>query len=145
MSNVRHFWYTLTQILRFLFIQNSNLDNFEGVMGNFNLKDIDWESVLSLTKGNSSYSYRFIECIRDCYFTQHILENTRQRGGDTPSCLDLVFSNDENIIKDIEYLAPLGKSDHCVLKFNVDLKISPFPPKISVQYEKGDYNRIKDT
>ena len=38
-------------------------------------------------------------------------------GQNEPHILDLVLTNDE-IIDDIEYLSPLGKSDHAVLFFN---------------------------
>ena len=42
---------------------------------------------------------------------------TRWRGADSANVLDLVFTNEEHMISDIEYQSPLGKSDHCVLKF----------------------------
>ena len=42
---------------------------------------------------------------------------TRVRGQNEPHVLDLVLTDDE-IIDDIEYLSPLGKSDHAVL-FNL--------------------------
>lgn len=33
--------------------------------------------------------------------------------------LDLIVTNEDNMIEDIQYLGPLGKSDHCVLLFKV--------------------------
>lgn len=42
-----------------------------------------------------------------------------QQGGDTPLVLDLIVANEKNMIDDIQYLSPLGKSDHCVLLFKV--------------------------
>jgi len=39
---------------------------------------------------------------------------TRTRGGDEPHIFDLVLTND-SFIDNIEYLAPLVKSDHSVL------------------------------
>ena len=51
---------------------------------------------------------------------QHVTEPTRCRGNDNPNVLDLILSNEEKIIYKINYLGPLVKSDHCMLKFNVD-------------------------
>jgi len=48
------------------------------------------------------------------FLTQNVTSPTRARGEDTPHILDLVISND-NFIDDIDYCAPLGKSDHASL------------------------------
>ena len=55
---------------------------------------------------------------------QHIKETTRQRGDDRPSRLDLVFTNDEFLIGDIEQQSPLGKSDHDTLVFSINCQHS---------------------
>ena len=36
-----------------------------------------------------------------------------------PSRLDLVFTNEEDMVEDIKCLAPLGKSDHIGLSFKL--------------------------
>ena len=61
-----------------------------------------------------------------------------------PSCLDLVFTNREQLIENVEQIAPLGKSDHSILKFKLKIKSEPSRPKISVRYEKGDYDKINN-
>lgn len=125
----------------------SNNQNYDHsvIMGDFNLRDINWENLTSQSIDPENYNNKFIECVRDCFLTQHVLEPTRQRGRDNPSCLDLVFSNKEELIEDIDYLAPLGKSDHSVIKFKIKLETEPPPPKISVKFEKGDYEKIRET
>jgi hypothetical protein len=50
------------------------------------------------------------------YLSSNLLP-TRWRGSDTPHILDLIITNEENMISDIEYQSPLGKSDHCMMKF----------------------------
>ena len=55
---------------------------------------------------------------------QFVTEPTRSRCTDNPHVLDLVISN-EDIITDIKYLSPLGKSDHSVLLINI--KRQPYP------------------
>ena len=52
------------------------------------------------------------------YLHQSIEENTRARGGDTPSLIDLVFTYDTKYIENIEYLSSLGKSDHSVIRLD---------------------------
>jgi hypothetical protein len=49
------------------------------------------------------------------FLIPHVNKPTRWRGTDTPHVLDLVFTNEENMVSELEYLSPLGKSDHCVL------------------------------
>ena len=111
-------------------------------MGDVNLGDIDWDTLTAPGTNDKDFNHRFIECIRDLFLTQHVDENTRHRGGDNPSLLDIILTNDENYISKIEYLAPLGKSDHSIIKFE-----TPFTPpkpqaKIKIMYEKGDYDKF---
>ena len=50
--------------------------------------------------------------------SQHVTDPTRGRGSNNPNVLDLILSNDEDII-DVENLSPLGRSDHCILTFEI--------------------------
>ena len=91
-----------------------------------------------------SVNNKLIEILRDCYLHQVITENTRARGTNIPSLLDLVLCYDECQIEKIEYHAPLGKSDHCVIAFlyNVTSEKCSYMVKRTF-YEKGDYKAIK--
>ena len=86
-------------------------------MGDFNYKDIMWENWNTPTLSENSDEFSFIENLRDCYLYQHITKPTRIRQGQEPSILDLLITNEEGMIKDLEYLSPLGKSDHLVINF----------------------------
>ena len=87
------------------------------VMGDYNYPGIEWDTWN--VKGDSTVSqeYKFLESVQDGYLFQHITKPTRWRGADSANVLDLVFTNEEHMISDIEYQSPLGKSDHCVVKF----------------------------
>ena len=111
-------------------------------MGDVNLKYIDWENLVATNSDESDINHTFIDCIKELDFTQHVLENTRQRGNDTPSCLDIVLSSEENYVRNLEQLAPLGKSDHSIIKFETPFKPPPDTFKIKVCYDKGDYESI---
>ena len=112
------------------------------IMGDFNFPDIDWDTLTSKIKNENDINVKFINCVRDCYLFQHVTEATRLRGSNEPSKLDLIFSNEENMVSDIEYLAPLGKSDHSVLAFTVKCRRDTSPPQIKAQYQKGDYTKM---
>ena len=50
---------------------------------------------------------------------QHVDKPTRQRGDDEPSILDLVISRE--YLSKLEYLSPLGKSDHAIIKLECEV------------------------
>jgi len=83
-------------------------------------------------------SKEFLEVIRKNFLTQHIRNPTRSRGINKPSILDVVLS-DENFISDIDYLSPLGKSDHSVLRFSCNFSSSDKCLGEQLNYAKGDY------
>ena len=77
-----------------------------------NRKDIDWNMVTATSHDDNN----FIEAVMDSYLTQHVLTPTRGRGTNEPSLIDLVFSRNAECIESIELHAPLGKSDHSLIK-----------------------------
>ena len=54
----------------------------------------------------------FYDNINENLLVQHINVNTRHKLGNTTSRLDLVFTNEKDMIEDIKCLAHLGKSSH---------------------------------
>ena len=88
------------------------------IVGDFNLPQINWEDQSSSAPpGHSSHS--FIETIQECFLYQHVSHPTRYRLGETANTLDLVFTNEEGTVSNIEYLPGLGASDHVTLKFTL--------------------------
>ena len=53
--------------------------------------------------------------------TQHVSKPSRVRRSDEPSSLDLIFKNSPNEIEMANYNCPLGKSDHMVPDFEVEM------------------------
>ena len=93
------------------------------IVGDFNFPSINWSNFTSNHNLNHSSS-RFINTILQNDLHQHVDQFTRSRGTDTPTCLDLIITNDSNIVSHICYDPPIGNSDHCVLCFNVDYECS---------------------
>ena len=104
-------------ILHDLFMSVSKLKNYTHllIMGDFNYPDIDWENWSS----NDITSQKFIETVQDAYLFQHITKPTRHREDQFSNCLDLIFTNEEEMIQHIEITDPLGISDHCTLLFDL--------------------------
>ena len=50
---------------------------------------------------------------------QHVTEPTRYRPNENPNLLDLVLSSEESMVRDMNYLPPLGESDHICICFDV--------------------------
>ena len=111
------------------------------IMGDFNIKEINWENN-EAGGGIEALPSRFYECTKDSYLYQHVFAPTRFRA-EQESTLDLIFTKEEEDIKNIEVLQPLGKSDHgiVVCDFICEWRAKTvFKPRRL--YHKGNYNEI---
>ena len=82
------------------------------------MKDVDWENCTTCYNENH-YEFEFIETLQDNFLFQYISEPTRYRENQTPHVLDLIITNDEHVIENIDILPSLGVSDHVLVKFDV--------------------------
>ena len=62
-------------------------------------------------------SSKFLEVVRDSFLFQYVKQPTRYRNENTPSLLDLVFTNEKGMIETIDHCSPVGNSDHEILEF----------------------------
>jgi len=112
--------------------------------GDFNLPEIDWSSETTNTSDNH-IAYRFLESIRDCYLSQHVTQPTHHRGDQKANTLDLLFSNEEDMITDLTYGAPIGASHHSSLHFKfrcyAEIRRNARP---SFAFNKGNYEEMKN-
>jgi endonuclease/exonuclease/phosphatase family metal-dependent hydrolase len=112
------------------------------IMGDFNYPNINWETWTTVTHHSSEY--KFVETIKDGFLFQHVSKPTRFRGGQRPSILDLVLTNEEGIVSNLEVLAPLGKSDHGILSFTLHCyTVSEMTEITRRQYKKGNYDHLR--
>ena len=93
------------------------------IAGDFIYPEIDWEDVHSHEPENHR-SHTFIKTLQDLFLYQHITEHTHYRVGQNPSLLDLIMTNEEGMVNTIQYLSPLGKSDHICILFNKNILCS---------------------
>ena len=89
--------------------------------------------------------FKFLESVKDAYLEQHIKQPTRGRGTDIPSTLDLILTRGDDVLEDIAVEAPLGKSDHAVIKASLLCNYAPKPiKKTRFLYDQADYKKLKD-
>lgn len=115
------------------------------IVGDFNYGSLNWE-LLQTTESTDSSASIFIETIKDLFLYQHVEENTRHRAEQSPARLDLIFTNEPGMISDLDYLPPIGASDHSCLCFKfacyTELKPSDVPRP---NFYKGDYKSMRET
>ena len=83
------------------------------LLGDFNVPKIDWENH-DLKQGARNIEINLLKTIDDCYLHQHVREITR-RNNNEASTLDLIFTGEEEDVKNISLLPPLGDSDHDIV------------------------------
>jgi hypothetical protein len=115
------------------------------IVGDFNYKGIDWESYTIKQNEYHPAKTTLLETLRDAFLSQMVKHPTRVRGKDEPSILDLIITRYENSIPDVNYLSPLGKSDHCILLFKYvhNIKLKAYMKK-KIFYDKGNYEQIRE-
>lgn len=111
------------------------------VLGDFNFPSINWEYM----QARDRHAQSFLDTVTATYWTQHIKEATRSRGQDNPSLLDLVFSNEEEMIESISHDSPLGRSDHCTLMITFKCYNQNSPEKKTKYFfNKGNYSEFRN-
>ena len=116
-------------------------DNRLIILGDFNVPKVDWHNGELMSRAQP-IERKVLEVTVDCLWTQHVWQHTRFRG-DLSSTLDLIFTKEEEDIKNIEVLPPLGSSDHGVViaDFVCEWK-SKIVRKPRRMYHKGRYEHI---
>ena len=112
------------------------------IFGDFNYPNIDWEH---MNADLDKESELFYDNLNENLLVQHINVITRHKLGNSPSRLDLIFTNEEDMVEDIKCLAPLGKRDHIGLSFKLVttaiMKIKEHEANM-LKYHTADYNKI---
>ena len=92
-------------------------ENFKELVitGDFNLPTI----VLETENAVSSYDNEFVDLLEELGLHQLVKVPTRYREGQAPSLLDLLITSDQNIIENLVYASPFGKSDHMSFEFQI--------------------------
>jgi hypothetical protein len=128
-----------------ILISASNMKKYSHklICGDFNIPGICWSDGTSSGNENS-LSFKFLECIRESFFHQHVTENTHYPPGRNPSTIDLIFTNEEGMITNLAHETPLGHSHHSSLLFEFNCYTEPsVRAEPTIQYTKGDYDSMR--
>lgn len=96
------------------------------IMGDFNAPDVDWERG---TARGRLFGHELLRAVQDGAMVQHVKVPTRMREGQEPSVLDLVITKFNRDVQGMEIVAPLGSSDHVVLKMTTEFEAPAVPDK----------------
>jgi hypothetical protein len=112
------------------------------LVGDFNYPDADWTRL----SASSTISQTFMDTTLDNFLHQHVDKPTRYRENDSPSTIDLVFTNEDDMVEDIDYNSALGLSDHLTLliKYNCYWSQEKQTKKVKL-YHKADYGSMKES
>ena len=113
------------------------------LFGDFNFRRINW-NINKCCDDLNGPEPAFLDAVSDSFLYQHVTEPTRCRGGDTPSLLDLVFTNEESMLGDLTYESPLGKSDHNVLCWKYYCYTDAAMPKPHKKWDKADFASMNE-
>ena len=83
------------------------------LIGDFNFPDIDWSTGAASGKGREFY-----EATAESFMQQHVVDSTHRSG----NTLDLILCNREDMIKEVRGDGRIGKSDHDIITFTMDVK-----------------------
>lgn len=108
------------------------------IMGDFNYPAIDYKNFV-VESGEDSDAALFFTKTLDVSLVQNVNEPTRFREGQRPSLLDYIFTDEENLIENLEIQEPLGKSDHGCITW--DLLLSRDEEKGEMESKKRNYFR----
>ena len=118
--------------------------NYKGkklFIGDFNYNDVNWETWETEFAG--SKSNEFIEMLRDNFLFQVVDRPNRARGSDKPHILDLVLTDELDLVQSIKDLGPLGKSDHSMLYMVCCIHNCKHLYDDKLNYSKGNYDEFR--
>ena len=125
------------ELLRELLNDLGNLKRHFMLMGDFNYRFDQWPPLDGI--GMNKETKEFVYCVEDNFFTQHVDFHTR-----TGSILDLVLTEEPDMVKDITEMDVLDTSDHKVLTWKVEIDNCYCNKNRKIyDYVKADYERIR--
>ena len=115
------------------------------ITGDFNFPDINWIDE-SCTKHENHKAFKFLECVQFNNLIQYVNKPTHHRAMQTPTLIDLILSNESELIQNIVFNPPLGKNHHSVVCFNLDIitSVTQCEPVKKFQINKGNYDKMRE-
>ena len=109
------------------------------IAGDFNMTHLSWPII-----PNSPYNENILESILEGNLNQLITKPTRIRQNQAPSQTDLIFTNDLHLLTNIEYLPPLGKSDHLTIASKLQIHVTQAKNGIIKRINRTNYDKVRN-
>ena len=111
--------------------------------GDYNLPRIDWDAHRCYDS-EESYGQAFLNVIEELNLFQHATKPSRFRG-EQRSCLDLIFTNEEDMVNEVNELPPLGKSDHVCQRWQLIVSETHFRNTVVQRrnFRRADWSNVK--
>ena len=113
-------------------IERASRYNNVCIMGDFNYRGIDWDSMT----GDRS-TEEFLNVIQEGFFKQLVREPMRQG-----NILDLVFTNNEILVSQVEIGAKFDVSDHNEIRFKINAKKVEQNTVLVPDFRKANYQGL---
>lgn len=114
------------------------------IMGDFNYREINWQTRTVRASANHPAT-SFLDTIDDLFLNQIVETPTHHRGEQQPTLIDLLMTNEENLITVVRHEAPLGSSHHDCLSFNLNCMVDVCsPPRTVLRYHDADFTSMRD-
>jgi hypothetical protein len=113
------------------------------IMGDLNHPAVNWNN-LSTEHAEGHKTFKFLESLKDSYLFQHVENPTHKRPGEKANILDLVLTNEENMVENLRHNEPLGKSHHHVITFEFACySTHKDSSQRKLLLDKGNYEKIR--
>lgn len=106
------------------------------VMGDFNYPDICWTS----NSARNARSNKFLTCLADNFIAQKVREPTRGS-----AILDLILTNNDDLISGVDVVGSLGASDHALLEFVIQRKGQAKSSQTRIlDFRRADFGKFRE-
>jgi len=111
------------------------------IMGDFNFPGINWQTQ---TSEGSAQEQFYLSSFREWYLWQHMDNSTHFRAQQAANILDLVMTNEEGMVQNLNYCEPIGKSDHVSLQWDLKCYVERQSTKVTKYlYDKANFDDIR--
>ena len=100
------------------------------ILGDFNSPDIDWVSLNAPKAGKQN---DFLQSFLKYGFRQHVTDPTRSK-----NILDLIFTDDANLVSNVNVCIPFSTSDHSIISAKIALHVEPVNES-KIQWNRGGH------
>ena len=120
-----------------------SIPNNSILVGDFNYPEVDWSTLTCM----NSQSKEFLDAVSNSFLNQHVNFPTnftpRPGGHVTETCIDLVLTNEDNLIASVKPMGKLGASHHTMVQVEIVVPSNINETKKMIpDYGKADFRRM---